>query len=87
MVLVDNQVLKLDNVAGASIACERGTLWITQHGDGRDLVLAAGKTFTVERGGLTVITAMAARTVVRIASPLPRRKSWLQFLFPAFGRV
>ncbi len=42
-------------VGGATIACDAGTLWITQAGDFRDYVVRAGKTFTVPGEGSLAI--------------------------------
>ena len=89
LVMKADQVLNLDDAPGMKVACERGTLWITQHRDGRDFVLVGGQSFTVSRKGNTVLMALEARTVVTIASPAaaPGRKSWLQSLLPVFGRL
>jgi hypothetical protein len=88
MVMVADQVLSLSDAPGATVACERGMLWITQHMDGGDFVLVAGQSFTVSRMGNTVLMAMTARTVVTVSAPAPeaQRASWLRSLFSAFGR-
>jgi hypothetical protein len=43
---------------GLEIRCIRGNLWITQAGDGRDVILYAGESFTLDRRGLALITAL-----------------------------
>jgi hypothetical protein len=43
------------NGAGATIECVKGALWITQEGDERDVTLAAGERFYLDRNGLAVI--------------------------------
>lgn len=37
--------------------CCAGTIWITQEGDPRDIFLAAGERFTLDRPGLALISA------------------------------
>jgi hypothetical protein len=48
------------NASGATVAVERGTAWLTQDGDRRDVVLEAGGSFRLDRGGVAVISAYAA---------------------------
>ncbi len=48
---------------GASVRCLLGSLWLTQDGDPRDVVLEAGDTFTLDRDGLAIIFATAPATV------------------------
>ena len=50
-------------VRGALLRVTRGTLWITQENDPRDLVLRTGDTWVVERNGLTIVEAQADTTV------------------------
>ena len=40
------------------IECLGGTLWITQDGDRRDIVLQAGDSFTFDRPGDALISAL-----------------------------
>jgi hypothetical protein len=86
LVLVEDQAVCLNDAPGTTVSCERGSVWITQHRDGRDVVLATGQSFNVSRSGTTLLVAMDARTVVTISGPAPVRKSWLQSLLPASGR-
>lgn len=39
--------------------CLTGTLWLTQDGDLRDIVLEPGEGATIERDGLSVVTALS----------------------------
>jgi hypothetical protein len=88
VVMQADQVLRVSDSRGVNISCERGTLWITQHSDGRDFVLGAGQSFMVSRMGDAVLMAMSARTVVTMSAVAPAmpRKSWLQSLFLIFTR-
>ncbi len=50
--------LSLRNAAGMEIACLSGCVWLTMEGDSRDITLAAGDAFTLERNGLALISAI-----------------------------
>jgi DUF2917 family protein len=45
---------------GTRIDCHAGNLWITQECDVKDVVIAAGESFTVRNRGLTLLTALSA---------------------------
>jgi hypothetical protein len=47
------------DVAGTQIRCEKGTLWLTQDNDVRDIVIAAGEQFTTDRKGTVLVYALA----------------------------
>jgi hypothetical protein len=47
------------DVAGTQIRCEKGTLWLTQDNDVRDIVIAAGEQFTADRKGTVLVYALA----------------------------
>lgn len=57
--LQDRQVLSLCNAEGMELRATRGTLWVTQDGDPADRILEAGDSLVVQRGGRTVVTAVA----------------------------
>jgi hypothetical protein len=48
----------LRDAAGARIECLSGQLWITQHGDERDIVLGPGQSFTFDRNGMVIVNAI-----------------------------
>ena len=56
--LETRQSLPVTDGPGFEIHCLGGNLWITQAGDQRDIVLYAGEKFTLDRRGLTLITAL-----------------------------
>jgi len=60
--------LTLDSARGALVRCLEGGLWITQHGDRNDHVIAAGGAFLVDRDGAVVLQAIRPTRLV-IESP------------------
>ena len=65
-----NELVKLDDGRGTTLRVTRGKLWITFEHDTRDVVLAAGDAFTVDRDGLTLIEAQSATIVCTSARDL-----------------
>jgi hypothetical protein len=62
----------LDDARGMLVSCLTGTLWVTQQGDARDIVLEAGDDALIERDGLTLIAALDdARFVLTTPVQLP----------------
>ncbi len=55
--LKTNQVVKVRGGLGHSIVCEHGTVWVTQDGDPRDVILRAGESFTLDRDGPALVQA------------------------------
>jgi hypothetical protein len=60
--LKSGELAELRDVRGATLRVTRGTLWITQDRDVRDVVLRAGDIWTVERQGLTLAEAQGDAT-------------------------
>jgi hypothetical protein len=50
-------VLQIHDGAGLAVKCVRGALWITQSNDTDDIIVRAGETFVLDRGGLALISA------------------------------
>ena len=65
--LAPGELVKLDGARGTTLRVTRGTLWITLEHDTRDVVLSAGDTFTIDRGGLTLVEAQGSATVCVLA--------------------
>src|SRR5437016_14563496 len=55
--LPGRSTLQLDDAEGTVIAVESGYLWITMENDPRDIVLAPGMRFEIDRSGRTIIAA------------------------------
>jgi hypothetical protein len=62
-------LVRVRNGSGASITIDRGTAWLTQDGDRRDVVLEAGGSFRLDRAGVAVVSAHAAAAVTVTAAP------------------
>ena len=59
--------------AGRRIECLRGSIWITQDGDPRDIVLAAGEAFDFDRSGDALLSAFADSRYVLLDACPPER--------------
>jgi len=68
--LVNGDLLELADARGTTLRVTRGTLWVTQERDRRDVVLGSGDTWTVERYGRTVAEARGDVAVVVIGNGL-----------------
>jgi hypothetical protein len=62
----------LPTSAQQTIACDAGTVWITQ-GDGEDYVLTAGQSLTLAPRDKVIILALFAPAVVRRIVRVPVR--------------
>jgi DUF2917 family protein len=51
------EMIQLDGARGTTLRVTRGTLWLTLENDTRDVVLTAGDSFLIDRGGLTLVEA------------------------------
>jgi hypothetical protein len=52
------EVVTLDDAIGASVQARLGSVWITEEGDVRDIVLGPGENRVIKRPGRTLIQAM-----------------------------
>jgi hypothetical protein len=67
---------RLDDARGTLVSALAGTLWVTQQGDLRDIVLEAGDDTLIERDGLTLIAALDdARFVLTAPVQLPAARA------------
>jgi len=57
-VLATDQFIKLEGAVGVRISSRRGSVWITQDGDIRDVVLEPGEAFVIERAGPSIVQAL-----------------------------
>lgn len=66
--LKPKQALKVHGGLGHSIVCHTGSVWVTQEGDPRDIILDAGESFTLDCAGLALVLAFEPSSV-SIARP------------------
>jgi Protein of unknown function (DUF2917) len=57
MQLGAGQEFRLHDATGWTVACRRGSVWITQEADTRDVFLSPGDRFILDRAGLALILA------------------------------
>jgi len=77
LALPRGQTLRLRDARGARIECLAGSLWITQHGDRRDVTLQPGESFTLDRDGATLLYAFERSLALKLESrPVSARTSW-----------
>ncbi|HEY1327478.1 MAG TPA: DUF2917 domain-containing protein [Casimicrobiaceae bacterium] len=51
------EAITLQDVRGTTLRVTRGTIWLTQENDRKDVVLRVGDNWVVERDGATVVEA------------------------------
>ncbi|MGE0355433.1 MAG: DUF2917 domain-containing protein [Burkholderiales bacterium] len=56
--LARDGLLSIDDGRGLRLRVAAGSIWLTQQGDGRDVVLRDGESFAIDRGGRTVVQAL-----------------------------
>ena len=57
--LARDGVIGIEDGRGLRVGVSTGSVWLTQQGDGRDVVLRAGESFVIDRRGRTVVQALA----------------------------
>ena len=56
---------------GLLVQCLAGTLWLTQDNDPRDIVLEPGQEATIERSGLSIVSALCDARFVLLSAGAP----------------
>jgi hypothetical protein len=62
-------VHRIENGQGHRVTCLTGNLWITQTKDLRDIVLASGESFTLDRRGRTIVFAIGGPALFTLDHP------------------
>jgi hypothetical protein len=57
LMLEPGETFTLPDARGAVLRVVRGRIWLTQHRDPRDIMLEAGKAWTIDRPGAAVVEA------------------------------
>jgi hypothetical protein len=63
LTLHDQQLLRMRDALGWTVKAMRGTLWITQQSDSRDIVLRPGESFILDRAGTALVTTLGEAQV------------------------
>jgi hypothetical protein len=71
--LATDQFLKLEGARGARIATFSGSVWITQDGDSRDIVLGPRESFVLDSSGPSIVQALEP-VELAIAEPAAQRR-------------
>jgi hypothetical protein len=82
--LAYRESIAIEDAKGAQIDCRYGMVWITESGGGDDVVVGAGQSYEISRGGTAVVQALRPAVVVfRLAAAgrAGSRPMWQ----PAFG--
>ena len=53
------QLRRLQDARGSLVLCLSGTVWLTQEGERRDIVLEAGDEALIEHAGLSLLSALS----------------------------
>ena len=80
--------LSLTDAAGVELSPRTGRVWLTMEGDTRDINLRAGDAYTIERDGLTLVSALEPSMVdVRIPHPRGVWRDWMERLWAFLVRA
>ncbi len=72
MPLLRHEQLRIEDGRDLLIHAWQGSLWITQEGDRRDIVLQAGQSFRLDRNGIALVECWED-AVVALTSPHEKR--------------
>ena len=61
--LARNESFAISNGKGYRVVCHSGSVWITQDNDPRDIILARGESFTLDRQGRALVHAFDAAAI------------------------
>ena len=74
--LVRHELVSFSGARDLVLSCVAGELWITVDGDGRDIILVAGKSWHIDSDAEVVVSALQAAAVTlrrnRALAPLSR---------------
>jgi hypothetical protein len=85
LALSDGSTLRVDDVKGMRLYVWQGSVWLTQEGDSRDVLLEAGESFQLDRAGTALISPLGKRALVSLAAPEQERDVVMTFPIPAFA--
>jgi hypothetical protein len=59
-----NQTLRLRDSAGSTLCAVEGSLWITEENHARDIVLAPGSCYRLQKSGLALVNPIGGAAAV-----------------------
>ena len=68
-------VLRITGGAGLLVTAHAGTLWITEEGDPRDVIVTNDRSHRIGRDGLAIVNALE-HAIVTISAPLGVQARW-----------
>lgn len=68
-------VLRITNGRGLLVTAHVGTLWITEQGDRRDVIVTGSRSYRIESDGLAIVNALEGASVT-ISAPLGIAARW-----------
>ena len=71
--LMRRQTFNLRTRKGQRIECRTGQIWVTQDGDSRDVILGSDESFTLDRSGHTLVSALEDASFVLRTDAAPVR--------------
>ena len=71
--LMRRQTFNLHTRKGQRIECRTGQIWVTQDGDSRDVILGSDESFTLDRSGHTLVSALEDASFVLRTDAAPVR--------------
>ncbi len=66
LMLTRGQLLKVHGGAGATVRALEGSVWITEEGQSRDIVLGAGGCYRLRESGLAIVHALGGGAAVAL---------------------
>jgi DUF2917 family protein len=71
--LEKGRIRRVPAALGRRVECLSGSLWITQDGDQRDVVLSTGEAFEFDRPGNALVSALADSRYLMLQACAPAR--------------
>jgi hypothetical protein len=62
-----NQTLRVVDGAGTTVCADKGSVWITEENDARDIVLSAGGCYRLRQPGVALVNSLGGEAAVSLA--------------------
>src|SRR5262245_2719581 len=79
LAIASGSTLRVDDAKGMRLYGWQGTVWLTQEGDARDLLLKAGESFQLDRDGAALIAPLAKSALISLAASQEERDTVVSF--------